>query len=198
MDSTVSANVSPQWPTPPGADRPGDTTPRLAALQSVREWRAQQALRLRAVGVFLVTGVILGCCALLFGTAQARVQIDFDPMRPALPSTPAEPAASGVAGGEARTSAPTTPTLRVTRTPGGANGPSSALVDDTWVRRGDVVAGYRVTALRTESVDLVSLADATQRLTLRLNPVAVERKGALASPPASPAAVSPSALEKRP
>ena len=73
----------------------------------------------------------------------------------------------------------------------------SALVDDTWVRRGDVVAGYRVTALRNESIDLVNVAEPTLRLTLRLNPVSVDRGEA----PQAPKAVSawtPSAQEKKP
>ena len=77
----------------------------------------------------------------------------------------------GVFRGEA---APALPTLKITRMSGSA-GALSALVDDTWVRRGDVVAGYRVTALRTESIELVNLAESTQRLTLRLNPVVVDR-----------------------
>ena len=98
-------------------------------------------------------------------------------MRPAPASSPAAAvagAAASATSAEAPPAAPALPTLKITRMSGSA-GALSALVDDTWVRRGDVVAGYRVTALRTESIELVNLAESTQRLTLRLNPVVVDR-----------------------
>jgi hypothetical protein len=159
-----------------------DAHPRLTAMRSVRSWRSGQWLLARLVTLIVPILVFLAWCFLAIGNAQARVQIDFDPMRPPPAASAAAPAAGGTAAAEAASAAPALPTLKITRMTGSA-GVLSALVDDTWVRRGDVVAGYRVTTLRTESVDLVNLADPTQRLTLRLNPVAVERPTEGSKPP---------------
>jgi hypothetical protein len=183
MDSTLNARTNPR------------TNPRLEAVRAVRSWRAGHSLPARVFTLAVPVAAFLAWCFLSLNTAQARVQIHFDPMRPAVATTPASPgapAASGAATAEAPSATPALPTLKITRQVG-TDGSLSALVDDTWVKRGDVVAGYRVTALRTESIDLVSLADATQRLTLRLNPVTVNRNDTSKAPAAWPAL----ALEKK-
>lgn len=151
---------------------------RLHMLRSVRAWRSAHSWRLRAATLLATLVAFVAACLLAVGTVQARVDIEFDPMRPGVaPGVSAH--AATAAGADAPSATPTgVPTLRITRmnAPGTANaGVLSALVDDTWVRRGDVVAGYRVTALRHESIDLVNVAEPTLRLTLRLNPVSVER-----------------------
>lgn len=169
-----------------------EATPRLAAMRAVRSWRAGQHLPARMATLLVPIVALLAWCFLALDPAQARVQIDFDPMRPpaaAEPAASAGPAASGAA--EASPAAPVLPTLKITRQVGGTA--MSALVDDTWVRHGDVVAGYRVTALRTESIDLVRVEPPSLRLTLRLNPVSVDRADAARAPLAWPAL----ALEKK-
>ena len=181
-----------------------DPNPRLAELRAVRSWRACHSLPARAFTLVVPIAAFLAWCFLALGAAQARVQIEFDPMRPATSANatnaataalPAASAASGAAAADAAPAAAALPTLKITRLTGaGSPGALSALVDDTWVRRGDVVAGYRVTALRTESIDLVTLAEPTQRLTLRLNPVVVDRNDAVKAAPAW----APLALEKKP
>ena len=184
-----------------------DPNPRLAELRAVRSWRACHSWPARAFTLVVPIAAFLAWCFLALGAAQARVQIEFDPMRPAAGANaasatnaataaqPAASAASGAAAAEAAPAAAALPTLKITRLTGaGSPGALSALVDDTWVRRGDVVAGYRVTALRTESIDLVTLAEPTQRLTLRLNPVVVDRNDATKAAPAW----APLALEKKP
>lgn len=155
--------------------------PRLAAVRAVRHWRGGQSLLARLAALIVPIVAFLAWCFLVAGAtgvAQARVQIDFDPMRPPASISPATAAASGAAAAAAP-AVPALPTLKITRQTGAG---LSALVDDSWVRRGDVVAGYRVTALRTESIDLVNVSDATQRLTLRLNPVSVDRNDATKAP----------------
>lgn len=161
MDSTLNPTLEPV------------ASPRLAAVRDVRSWRAGQWLPARVATLVVPIAAFLAWCFLALNTAQARVQIDFDPMRPPAAAVPAETAASGPT--DVAPAAPALPTLKITRQIGSGGAALSALVDDTWVRRGDVVAGYRVTALRTESIDLVSVADPGLRLTLRLNPVTVER-----------------------
>lgn len=175
MDSTLNA----------------DSNRRLAAVRAVRSWRAGHSLPARAFTLLVPVAAFLAWCFLVMNTVQARVQIHFDPMRPAVVATPGAPAASGAVPAEAAPAAPALPTLKITRQTGTG---LSALVDDTWVKRGDVVGGYRVTALHTESIDLVNLADATQRLTLRLNPVMVNRNDSGKAPPT---AWPPLALEKK-
>ena len=178
-----------------------DAHPRLAAMSSVRSWRSGRSWLARGLTLVVPIVAVLAWCFLALGTAQARVQIDFDPMRPPAAASAVAPAASGSTGAaNASADAPSTasalPTLKITRTTGNA-GALSALVDDTWVRRGDVVAGYRVAALSTESIELVNLAEPTRRLTLRLNPVTVDRTEA--TKPSTKAAPSwpPVALEKK-
>jgi hypothetical protein len=164
---------------------------RLEAVRAVRNWRGGHSLAARLVTLIVPIVAFLAWCFLVVGAAgpaQARVQIDFDPMRPPVSASPVAQSASGAAAEAPAVSA--LPTLKITRQTGAG---LSALVDDSWVRRGDVVAGYRVTALRTESIDLVNLNDASQRLTLRLNPVTVDRNDA-AKPPSS---WPPLALEKK-
>ncbi len=175
--------------------RNSEATSRLAAMRAVRSWRAGQHLPARMATLLVPIVALLAWCFLALDPAQARVQIHFDPMRPpaaavpAAPAAPAGPAASGAA--EATPAAPALPALKITRQVGGTA--MSALVDDTWVRHGDVVAGYRVTALRTESIDLVRVEPPSLRLTLRLNPVSVDRADAARAPLAWPAL----ALEKK-
>jgi hypothetical protein len=187
MDSTLNPDVhlQPHVHANPNA--------RMAAVRSVRSWRNRPSRAMRVIALMAPIAAVLACCFLAFGDAQARVQIDYDPMRPA-PQT-AAPATAGLGGAapDSPAAAPAMPTLKITRT-AGSGAALSALVDDTWVRRGDVVAGYRVTALRTESIDLVSVAEPALRLTLRLNPVAVERHDPARPPPSWP----PLALEKKP
>ena len=169
-----------------------EATPRLAAMRAVRSWRANPNLPARVATLVLPIVAVLAWCFLALDPAQARVQIDFDPMRPPTAAVPMAAAASGAAEATLATpAAPVLPTLKITRQIGGTA--MSALVDDTWVRRGDVVGGYRVTALRTESIDLVSVDPPLLRLTLRLNPVSVNRAEAANAPPAWPAL----ALEKK-
>ena len=194
MDSTLTPAVEPVANT------------RRAAVLEVRSWRAGHHLPARVVTLVVPIVSFLAWCFLALNTAQARVQIDFDPMRPPAAAVPvAAAAASGAV--DAASAAPNTPntpatpalpTLKITRQIGSGAAALAALVDDTWVRRGDVVAGYRVTALRTESIDLVSVAEPSLRLTLRLNPVSVDRSElrqgeAARSPPTWPAL----ALEKK-
>ena len=191
MDSTLTPAVEPV------------ANPRRAAVLDVRSWRAGHHLPARVVTLVVPIVSFLAWCFLALNAAQARVQIDFDPMRPPAAAVPiAAAAASGAV--DAASAAPTTPatpalpTLKITRQIGSGAAALAALVDDTWVRRGDVVAGYRVTALRTESIDLVSVAEPSLRLTLRLNPVSVDRSElrqgeAARSPPTWPAL----ALEKK-
>ena len=174
MDSTLNSNPN----------------QRLAAVRAVRSWRAGQHLPARVATLLVPIVAFLAWCFLALNSAQARVQIDFDPMRP---PAAAVPVAAGASGAEAAPAAPALPTLKITRQIGTGAASLAALVDDTWVRRGDVVAGYRVTALRTESIDLVSVAEPSLRLTLRLNPVTVERAEASKATPAWP----PLALEKK-
>jgi hypothetical protein len=179
MDSTLNTASNAQ------------ANPRMAAVRDARSWRAGQWLPARVATLVVPIAAFLAWCFLALNSAQARVQIDFDPMRPPAAAAPVEAGASGAA--EAAPAAPAMPTLKITRQIGSGSTALSALVDDTWVRRGDVVAGYRVTALRTESIDLVSVAEPTLRLTLRLNPVSVERAEAPKAPPPWPAL----ALEKK-
>lgn len=169
-----------------------DPTPRLAAMRAVRSWRANPNLPARVATLVLPIVAVLAWCFLALDPAQASVQIHFDPMRPPAAAVPVALAASGAAEATPATpAAPALPTLKITRQVGGTA--MSALVDDTWVRRGNVVAGYRVTALRTESIELVSVAEPSLRLTLRLNPVTVDRADAAKAPPAWSAL----ALEKK-
>jgi hypothetical protein len=184
MDSTLNSGVNSSVSAPSGS--------RLAAVREVRSWRAGQWLPVRVATLLMPILAVLAWVFLALNTAQARVQIDHDPMRPPAAALPAPAAASGAT--EAAPATPTTPampTLKITRQIG-ANA-ISALVNDTWVRRGDVVAGYRVTAVRTESIDLVSMAEPGLRLTLRLNPVTVDRADTAKPAPAWPAL----ALEKK-
>jgi len=159
-------------------DRVHDQDHPLQVLRPVRAWRASHSWRLRATALLATLAAFLATLLTVTGPVHARVNIEFDPMRPGV--APAVGADARAAPGTETPSAPApgVPTLRITRmnAPGteGA-GVFSALVDDTWVRKGDVVAGYRVTALRLESIDLVNLAEPSLRLTLRLNPVSVER-----------------------
>lgn len=175
-------------------------TSRLAAVREVRAWRAGQSLPARMATLLVPLVAVLAWCFLALDPVQARVQIDFDPMRP--PAAVVAPAAAASATGDGAAAAapapsPGVPTLRITRQIGtGSNGSAAvlaALIDDTWVRRGDVVAGYRVTALRTESIDLVSTTEPGVRLTLRLNPVSVDRTDVPKAASAWPAV----ALEKK-
>ena len=141
MDSTVNA----------GADVAGATSHRLAELRALRRWRAGHSWAARTLALIVPVLAALVGCLLAVGNVQAKVQIEFDPMRPAMPATPPAAAASGVAATDAAVlaapAAPALPTLRITRLVGGgvaaagtAGTVLSALVDDTWVRRGDVVA----------------------------------------------------------
>ena len=188
MDSTLTPAVEPV------------ANPRRAAVLDVRSWRAGHHLPARVVTLVVPIVSFLAWCFLALNTAQGRVQIDFDPMRPPAAAVPvaAVPASGAVEAAPAAPATPALPTLKITRQIGSGAAALAALVDDTWVRRGDVVAGYRVTALRTESIDLVSVAEPSLRLTLRLNPVSVDRSElrqgeAARSPPTWPAL----ALEKK-
>jgi hypothetical protein len=180
---------------------PAAPQPRLEALHSVRAWRGGRPAWARVLALLAPVAFAAAGFVLTLGAAQARVDIQFDPMRPALPQSISADIVAGAAS--AATGSPGSnglPTLRGTRsaTPGAtAGGDLSALVDDTWVRRGDVVAGYRVTALRIDGIELVQLADPTQRLSLRLNPVSVNRSPSTPAPKESPTWNAP-ALEKKP
>lgn len=170
-------------------DQDRDQDHRLPVPCSVRAWRAAHSWRLRGTALLATLAAFLATVLMVAAPAHARVNIEFDPMRPGV--APGVGADAGTAAGTDTASTPTpgVPTLRITRmnAPGteGA-GVFSALVDDTWVRKGDVVAGYRVTALRLESIDLVNVAEPALRLTLRLNPVSVERSEWAQVPEKSP------------
>jgi hypothetical protein len=133
---------------------------------------------------------------------RAGVQIQDDPMRPATPSavTPL-PVNKASADTVALPPAAGQLTLKVTRANRANPGVFVAMVDDTWVKRGDLVAGHRVVAVHAESIDLVNVANPAQRLTLRMNPITVQRvvTAPASSPASSPASAALSrrrALEK--
>jgi hypothetical protein len=119
---------------------------------------------------------------------RAGVQIQDDPMRPATASvaTPV-PANKASADSVSLPNAAGQLSLKVTRANRANPAVFVALVDDTWVKRGDLVAGHRVVAVHAESIDLVSVANPLQRMTLRMNPITVQRVNttAVASTPAS-------------
>lgn len=120
-------------------------------------------------------------------SAHAGVQIQDDPMRPALTGVTA--AGVGMSGSNSalnplnKTSADAIGSppvaaqfsLKVTRANRAYPSVFVALIDDTWVKRGDLLAGHRVVAVNAESVELVDVANPAQRISLRMNPVTVQR-----------------------
>jgi hypothetical protein len=138
---------------------------------------------------------------------RAGVQIQDDPMRPPAPSAVA-PAPANKANADTAALPPAAGQLSLNVTRANRANPAVyvALVDNTWVKRGDVVAGHRVVAVRAESIDLVNVANPLQRMTLRMNPITVQRvdSASVASstaltPASSPASATRSrrqALEK--
>lgn len=122
-----------------------------------------------------------GLGALSLG-AHAGVQVQDDPMRPASAGVAAagvnpalNPSIKGGADAAVSPSAAGQFSLKVTRANRAHPSVFVALVDDTWVRRGDLLAGYRVVAVNAESVELVDVANPSQRISLRMNPVTVQR-----------------------
>ncbi len=130
---------------------------------------------------------------------RAGVQIQDDPMRPAASSTVAPTAANRLAA-DAVAMPPVAGQLSLKVTRANRANPAAfvALVDDTWVKRGDLVAGHRVVAVRAESIDLVNVANPSQRTTLRMNPITVQRLDVVpsASTPASAVLSRRRTLEK--
>jgi hypothetical protein len=129
----------------------------------------------------------------------AGVQIQDDPMRPAVANIVVPSAVNKLtADAVAMPPAAGQLSLKVTRANRANPAVFVALVDDTWVKRGDLVAGHRVLAVRAESIDLVNVANPLQRMTLRMNPITVQRvdTALVASTAASAAPLRRRTLEK--
>ena len=130
---------------------------------------------------------------------RAGVQIQDDPMRPPT-TTVVAPAPANKATADATAPPPAAGQLSLNVTRANRANPAVfvAMVDNTWVKRGDVVAGHRVVAVRAESIDLVNLANPLQRMTLRMNPITVQRvdSASVASTSASATPLRRRTLEK--